>query len=100
MKCRVIWTAHDRNPQGVFREYFHRCDDFRFVKDAIEYAHEHLIGSPKVEQDSIRIVKLNAVTTWEEGEFIGGNEWIVLKATGLSPKEQKATAYKATNQDE
>ena len=81
MKCRVLYR------QAIFP--FELSDDFDYVKDAIQYAHEHLIGDSYYDQDSIRIVKLQQVTTWEEGELIGGNEWIVMKATGLSPKEQK-----------
>lgn len=87
MKCRIITGI------GLAK-------DFDYVKDAIEYAHEHLIGNSDIVQDSIRIVKLQPITTWEEGELIGGNEWIVMKATGLSPKEQKASAYKETTQIE
>ena len=81
MKCRVLYR------QAIIP--FELSDDCDYVKDAIQYTHEHLICNPDINQDSIRIVKLQRVTTWEEGEFIGGNEWIVMKATGLSPKEQK-----------
>ena len=80
MKCRVLYRESQLGSLS---------DDFDYVKAAIEYAHEYLMCNPDIDQNSIRIVKLQQVTTWEEGELIGGNEWIVMKATGLSPKEQK-----------
>lgn len=86
MKCRVLYRGYIDYGEIAGPQ---QGKDFDYVKDAIQYAHEHLIGDSYYDQDSIRIVKLQRVTTWEEGEFIGGNEWIVMKATGLSPKEQK-----------
>lgn len=91
MKCRVMYEIEKGNIP------LNRFMDFDYVKDAIQWAHK-LMDDFYVDVESVRIMKLQPVTVWEVGELIGSNEWIVMKATGLSPKDQKASAYKETTQ--
>lgn len=91
MKCRVMYEIEKGNIMNPLNR------DFDYVKDAIQWAHK-LMDDFYVDVESVRIMKLQPVTVWEVGELIGGNEWIVMEATGLSPKDQKASAYKETTQ--